>query len=176
MRRLKWIGITLVLLLGLLTAWPEAQGQFWVLVNGALQYNGPVRINGTTTLNGSVTATSLSTSGNGLAIAGAGSLFLGNTMLINATAPTISSGFGTTPSIVSSNGSATFRVNVGTGGAATSGVVGLATAANGWNCMVIDTTNNTVTRETAFTTATVTVTAASAWAASDNLIYNCMAF
>lgn len=97
-------------------------------------------------------------------------------LLESATAPTISSGFGTTPSIVTPNGTETFRVNVGTGGVATSGVIGLPTAANGWNCQVTDTTNNNVTRETAFTTTTVTVTAAAAWVASDILIFNCAAF
>lgn len=93
-----------------------------------------------------------------------------------STAPTISSGFGTSPSIVSSNGTSSFRVNVGTGGVATSGVVGLPAAATGWNCQVTDTTNNTVTRETANSTTTVTVTAAAAWAASDVLIFACAGF
>jgi hypothetical protein len=97
-------------------------------------------------------------------------------LLMSSTAPTISSGFGTSPSIASNNGTASFRVNVGTGGAATSGVVGLATASNGWNCQVIDMTNNTVTRETASTTTSVTVTAAAAWAASDILIFNCFGY
>jgi pectate lyase-like protein len=49
-------------------------------------------------------------------------------------APTISSGFGTGASIASNNGTATFRLNVGTGGTASSGVIGLPTATNGWNC------------------------------------------
>lgn len=93
-----------------------------------------------------------------------------------ATAPTISSGFGASPSIVSSNGTATFRVNVGTGGAATSGVIGLPTATTGWNCTAVDITNNTVTRQTSDTTTTATVTAAAAWAASDVLLFQCAAF
>jgi hypothetical protein len=97
-------------------------------------------------------------------------------VMFSAGVPTISSGFGTSPSILSNNGSGTFRVNVGTGGVATSGVVGMPTAAAGWNCQVIDMTNNTVTRETASTTTTVTVTAAAAWAASDTLIFNCAAY
>jgi hypothetical protein len=100
----------------------------------------------------------------------------GTTLLISATAPTISSGFGTSPAILSSNGTTSFRVNVGTGGVATSGVVGLPAASTGWNCQVTDLTNNTVTRETASTTTTVTVTAAAAWAASDTLIFNCAAY
>lgn len=105
----------------------------------------------------------------------AGYQILGNT-LFSATAPTISSGFGSSPAILSSNGAATFRVNVGTGGVATSGVVGMPTATTGWNCQVTDLTNNTVTRETASSVSSVTVTAAAAWAASDTLIFNCAGF
>jgi hypothetical protein len=99
-----------------------------------------------------------------------------NNALILGTAPTISSGFGTSPSIVSNNATATFRVNVGTGGVATSGIVALPAAATGWNCIVSDMTNNTVTRQTASTTTTVTVTAAAAWAASDVLNFVCFGF
>lgn len=97
-------------------------------------------------------------------------------MLISSTAPTISSGFGTSPSIVSSNGTASFRVNVGTGGAATSGVIGLPTATNGWNCQVADMTTNVATRQSASTTTTATFTAAAAWTASDILTVSCFAF
>jgi len=97
-------------------------------------------------------------------------------LLLSATAPTISSGFGTSPSIVQQNGTAAFEVNVGTGGSATNGVIGLPTAANGWSCTAIDMNTNDVTRETAFTTTSVTLTAASAWIASDKLLVNCAAF
>jgi hypothetical protein len=104
------------------------------------------------------------------------SYFIGGTLLLSGNAPTISSGFGTSPSIVNSNGPGAFTVNVGTGGVATSGVIGLSTATTGWNCFVIDRTNNTVTRETATTTTSVTLTAAAAWAASDILQVSCFAY
>lgn len=100
----------------------------------------------------------------------------GTNPLIFVAAPTISSGFGTSPSIVVSNGPSSFRVNVGTGGVATSGVVGLPTAATGWNCVVQDMTNNTATRQTASTTTSATFTAAAAWAASDILVATCFAY
>jgi hypothetical protein len=93
------------------------------------------------------------------------------------TQPSISSGFGTSPSIVQSNSEAAFEVNVGTGGTATSGVISTAlSAAHGWACQATDMTTNIVTRETASTTSTVTFTAASAWTASDKLLINCFAF
>jgi hypothetical protein len=98
------------------------------------------------------------------------------TTLITKTAPTISSGFGTSPSIVNNNGPSAFTLNVGTGGAATSGVVGLPTATTGWSCFANDRTNNTVTRQTATTTTTATFTAAAAWAASDILNISCFGY
>ena len=58
--------------------------------------------------------------------------------LFSATTPTISSGFGTTPSIVNSNGTAAFSINVGTGGTASSGVITLPAATTDWNCAVIN--------------------------------------
>lgn len=107
-------------------------------------------------------------------------------LMISQTAPTIGSGFGTTPSIVASNGTAAFQVNVGTGGTASSGVVTLPAATTGWSCSVSDiTTQSTsvfLTKQTASTTTSVTVTnyntagAATAWVASDKLNFNCMAF
>jgi hypothetical protein len=96
--------------------------------------------------------------------------------LLSSQAPTISSGFGTSPSIVNSNGTTAFTVNVGTGGAATSGVIGLPAATTGWSCFANDRTNNTVTRQTATTTTSATFTAAAAWAASDILNISCFGY
>lgn len=53
-------------------------------------------------------------------------------MVISTTAPTVTSA-GTSPSVVA-NGSVTFRVNVGTGGTATTIVMAMPTATTGWNC------------------------------------------
>lgn len=108
--------------------------------------------------------------------ASGGAYKVNNNVIVSSTAPTISSGFGTSPSIVANNGTGAFTVNVGTGGVATSGVIGLPTATTGWNCFVIDRTTNVVTRETATTTTTATLTAASAWAASDILQVSCFGY
>ena len=111
-----------------------------------------------------------------------------NNLLFSATAPTISSGFGTSPSVSVANSTASFRVNVGTGGAATSGVIGLPTATNGWNCFVApyapaaaQLLNSTVV--SASTTTTVTLSnlvnssgSAAAWAASQVLELSCFAY
>jgi hypothetical protein len=106
-------------------------------------------------------------------------------LLISNAAPTISSGFGTTPSISSNNGTAAFRVNVGTGGTATSGVIGLPAATTGWNCWANDITTNAsfVVGQTASTTTTATLAnysrttgASIAWTASDILAVSCFAY
>jgi hypothetical protein len=107
--------------------------------------------------------------------------------LISGTAPTVSSGFGTGASITA-NGTLTFRLNVGTGGTASSGVIGLPTATNGWNAIIqvfapvaanfLDTT-----AVSASTTSSVTLTnylnstgAAQAWPASTVLIITCTGY
>lgn len=124
------------------------------------------------------TAFSIGTAGGQFSLAAA--------MLFQRTAPTISSGFGTSPSIVASNGSAAFEVNVGGGGAATSGVIGLPTATTGWNCACTDITTASatvfLTKQTASATTSCTVGnfntagAAAAWVASDKLRCIAMAY
>jgi hypothetical protein len=116
---------------------------------------------------------------------GDGSFYL-TKLLMAATAPTISSGFGTGASVVSNNGPASFTINVGTGGTATNGVIGLPSATTGWNCTCEDitTTSATVNRckQTGVGTSTTvpignfnTTPAAAAWVASDILTVSCLA-
>lgn len=105
-------------------------------------------------------------------------------LLMTTTAPTISSGFGTTPSITTPNSTAAFTINVGTGGTATSGVISLVAASNGWACFVTDETTPgaNFTKQSGHTTNTVTFTnynsagTATAWTASDILLVHCWAF
>lgn len=108
-------------------------------------------------------------------------------LTFSGTAPTISSGFGTGPSVT---GSATsFRVDVGTGGTATQGIVGLPTAATGWNCHLEDITqsnaNDADLRTMQISSSTTTITVenqtvstgmATAWSASDILSAVCAAY
>jgi hypothetical protein len=107
-------------------------------------------------------------------------------LIISATAPTISSGFGTSPSVVHYNGTAVFTVNVGTGGTASSGVIGLPTAANGWavHCddVTMQSTSVFITKQTASSTTSATITQYSdaavptAWAAHDILVCQAAAY
>ena len=116
-----------------------------------------------------------------------GQIHLGANLTFSETAPTVSSGFGTTPVITGTTTS--FRVNVGTGGTATGGVLTMPTAATGWNCKVDNLTGQAANRadqrsvQTAGATTTVTVQnqtistgAALAWSASDILSLVCAAY
>lgn len=72
------------------------------------------------------------------------------------TAPTISAA-GTSPSVLSNNGSAAFRVDVGTGGTATGFTMTFPAATTRWVCSCRNITTNTTTTEivqTAYTSTT----------------------
>mgnify|MGYP001607028441 CR=1 FL=1 len=119
-------------------------------------------------------------------ILAAGRTFATTNVAIASTAPTISSGFGTTPSVSANNGTIAFRINVGTGGSATNGVIGLPTATTGWNCFCADVTTQSATvhvcQVIASTTTTATIAnfntagAQAAWVASDILAVSCFGF
>lgn len=117
------------------------------------------------------------------------SIKLNTTTTFSGTAPTITSGFGTGPSVFGTGTAAAFRVNVGTGGIATAGVIGMPAAGTAWVCSVLNLTaaagnradNRTV--QTGSTATTITVQgqaistgAAAAWVASDTLAISCAAY
>ncbi len=110
---------------------------------------------------------------------------LSGSLMISTTAPTVASGFGTGASVVFANGTGAFRINVGTGGAASSGVITMPLAAHGWSCKVVDVTNNATSESEAFSTSAVSVTVdnyvrttgiAGPWAASDLLELSCTGY
>lgn len=109
-------------------------------------------------------------------------------ILASTTAPTVTSA-GTSPSVTAHNGTAAFRVNVGTGGTATTIVMAMPTAATGWNCDAENITaaaanraNQTVKQQASTTTSvtvqnqTVSTGAALAFTASDIVRFICVAF
>jgi hypothetical protein len=133
------------------------------------------------------------TQGNTSAEIRASQVTLGNNLksqnlLLSIVNPTISSGFGTSPSVTNSNGTAAFVVNVGTGGTANSGVIGMPSANAGYVCNVSNRTakaanraDNTVQTATTGTTITIqnqttSTGAALAWTASDIVTLNCFAY
>lgn len=107
-------------------------------------------------------------------------------LIISSTSPTISSGFGTNASVVHNNGTAVFTVNVGTGRTASSGVIGLPRAANGWAVHCDDVTTQStsvfITKQTASSSTSATITQYSdaamptAWAANDLLVCQASAY
>jgi len=90
--------------------------------------------------------------------------------------PTVSSGFGTTPSITAGSTPFAGSVNVGTGGAATTGVIDFNGTA--WPsapfCIATPTLTNVPTRVTTITTTQVTLTTSTAWTASDVVNFICV--
>lgn len=117
-----------------------------------------------------------------------GALQFGTTPVISASAVTVTSA-GTSPS-VSGATSAAFRVNVGTGGTATTIVLAMPiTAANGWNCDASNITgaaanraNQHIVQQSSTTTAvtvqnqTISTGAALAFTAGDIVRFLCTAY
>jgi hypothetical protein len=118
----------------------------------------------------------------------AGSRYILNSKtVINVTAPTVTSA-GTSPSVTENNGTISFRVNVGTGGTATTIVMAMPAAANNWNCNTENLTSNAANRanqhvvqQSSTTTAvtvqnqTISTGAALAFTASDIVRFICVA-
>lgn len=106
-------------------------------------------------------------------------------LLVSNAAPTVSSGFGSGASISANNGTAAFRVNVGTSSGNT-GVIGLPTAANGWNCYGTDlstrSTSVFLTEQTASSASSATLgnfgdtNTAGPWTNNDILAVSCFAY
>lgn len=88
--------------------------------------------------------------------------------------PTVSSGFGTSPSITAGSSAFAGSVNVGTGGAATSGIINFNGTAfpSAPFCVANDATTTLAQRATA-TTTQLTITSA-AWTASDIVTWICV--
>lgn len=95
-------------------------------------------------------------------------------LIAAGTAPTITSGFGTSPSIAGADHAG--RVTVGTGGIASTGVVTFGKAfATAPACTVNNETTILLAQITA-TTTTLTISSATPFAASDKLTYVCIGY
>lgn len=110
----------------------------------------------------------------------------GGHMFESSVAPTISSGFGTGASITASNGTAAFRINVGTSNTG-NGIIALPAATTGWNCFASDVTNTSATvsqtKQVAVASTTLVtlqnytdLSATGAWTDSDVLAVSCFAY
>lgn len=107
-------------------------------------------------------------------------------ILLSKKPPSIAAGFGVAPSIVVSNGSAVFFVNVGSGGTMATGTIALPVAKTGWKCSCQDTSTFSpsvfITRQTSSTTTSCSVrnftnnASAAPWAAHDLLSCSALAY
>jgi hypothetical protein len=107
-------------------------------------------------------------------------------LVSSVTAPTVSSGFGTSPTISNNNGTAAFLLHIGTGGTASTGVLTMPTASNGWMCDAADISSQSstvfITKVSAEGPTSVTLTqyntsgAAAAWGSGDFVVVKCSAF
>lgn len=110
-----------------------------------------------------------------------------NCVLGSPSLPTITSGFGTSPTAPSSstsNGTWAFEITIGSGGIAATGVVAMPAASHGWNCNGYDKTTISAavssTRVTADTSTSVTLgnytdlSVSGPWTAGDKLEFSCI--
>ena len=91
-----------------------------------------------------------------------------------AAAPTIASGFGTTPSITAGSTDTAGQVDVGTGGAASSGVIDFATTWASAPFVVAMNQTNAVVLKAVATTTQLTITGAAAFTAGDKINWICI--
>lgn len=106
----------------------------------------------------------------------AGSYSLNDVQTIFGTAPTVTSGFGSgsAGTIVTGSTSFNFRITVGTNAGGTTGVIGLPTANNFWNCRLTDqNTPADITNQTASTVNSATFTTTVTWTTGDVLTGGC---
>jgi hypothetical protein len=106
-------------------------------------------------------------------------------LAISGTAPTIASGFCTSPAVSASNGTAAFAITIGTGCAASTGTVTMPAATTGWACHIVNVTTPATNnpKQTGGTTTTVTVTnyamttgVAANFTASESLRFHCTGY
>ena len=117
---------------------------------------------------------------------GVSELDLPTALLMSSGVPAVASGFGTGAAVISNNGTATFRVNVGTTPGNT-GVITMPSATNGWNVQVTNltsmTTSQFITKQVGVGSSTsvtignyTDVGGAGPWLSNDILAINALAF
>jgi len=151
-----------------------------VLTTAGLTDTGTTAINSNTsatTTIGAGTATGQVTIGGGSNTVKIGSnLQIGATLTCSITAPTVTSGLGTSPVVTAANTCA-FLITTGSGSPTTTTVLAMPTANAGYACQATDiTTSLDTASETAYTTTAVTFTWNIAPSASDKIIFNCGSF
>ena len=114
-------------------------------------------------------------------ILGTGGVAVGTHLTFSGTAPTITSGFGTSPTVASNSTATSMDITVGTS-PGSSGVLALPTATTEWNCDAQDVTTPSNIKMTAHSTTSATFTSyglttgiATNFTASDDIAIVCAA-
>jgi hypothetical protein len=94
---------------------------------------------------------------------------------LSFTAPTVSAGFGTSPTVTAGSRAVAFEISVGSS-PGTTGTITLPTAATGWVCFAQNMTAAIVVRQTARSTTSATFTFASTPTAADKIVGHCAGF
>lgn len=107
-------------------------------------------------------------------------------LLVSQSAPSIQTGFCTSPTLTNASGTAAFEITIGTGCAASTGTLNMPTASTGWVCHIVNYTNPTgnapaqtntlLPSNVIFTNFSRTTGAATNWTAGDVLGFSCMPF
>lgn len=99
---------------------------------------------------------------------------IGGVVVDYITAPTVTSGGGTSPT-VTATGTSVFKITEGTGSPTTTLVLGMPTAPTDWVCTALDRTSTTITgrQSGATSTTTVTITFSAAPTAADVIQFQC---
>lgn len=159
----------------------DANGKCLGLVGPGGQYFSPPLTNDTingATINSSTIGATTPSTGNFTTLSLNGNIFASTAVL-----PTISAGFGTSPTITAISTFA-FKIVVGTGGAA-SGTISLPAAPNGWMGFAADVTNgNTLflqltgstSTSLTYTSYSVTTGAPASMSAGDVVLVNAIAY
>jgi hypothetical protein len=92
-----------------------------------------------------------------------GAYRFGSNTFASATAPSSPSSCGTSPAVTTANGTVSFVVTGGTGGAATGCTVTMPAASTGWNCSITNITQTAAHRADRATVQTASTTTSVTW-------------
>lgn len=183
----QWSGCILLRAQGWSTAAVASQTSDWCVYNqtSSATPNTLGRLLFASQVNGAGFVDAMGLTPSGFLNVGGGFILNGK-VTQGATAPTVASGFCTSPSISSSNGTAAFTILIGSACAATTGVLTMpAVATTGWACHFSNVTNpdSSTPSQTASTTSTVSVKnyvrttgVAGNWTAADTIVAACTGY
>lgn len=109
---------------------------------------------------------------------------INNNLIVSSTAPSIASGFGTSPACTVCNNTAAFQITTGTGGTSYQGQLTMPSASNGWACTATEigaglshTVQTSISpTDVQFTNFNSTTNAFQPWGVGSYILIKCIAF